>query len=631
MSVGYRLDLSQTRTHRLGVEVEAQRDSLDPLDFVLPQLSPGSPTNSLNHPSRILGVSACDAEGEPAELEKLGPGHFRIHSEISGPLTLRYTIKADEFSHVRSYLSEDLAYINGPSALACVAGRENQPSTVQLTGIPSQSWRISSTLESWPECPNTFLAPTYADIADSNLLAGDFQQVSAQVGETLLQVNQNGRPPWPNLPINGATPEESLQDLTKLYETFMDEFGPFPRQREWGQSPTTSVQGTDKYVVTKHYLHGNGPAAGGYEHYHGQELLLHKRAEPSILRRFDGDGRAHERHIMAHELMHKLMAKFVRHQGIDSADLTHIGCSDGLWLTEGGVEWAAMALQRKSGHFSEGQYVKMLGELFTSYSQAYAQDPSNARDNSLDAHLGNGGYYNKGATTCALLDLELKAASDGKKGMFDVFRQLKDEFGGNGKFWELPDVERICRQLVGDSVQPFFDKYLHDRQPFDFEGILAKVGMTFTPRPDRWAPAELALGGQSLGSDASGQLQLGPALAGNDKPVVLPGLGLTLSSNSKGEVKLVAVRSGSQAESLGLADFTGQTSTRFEPKADEQGRVTEVHLEFSRTHPFTGEKQTPGYDLRPQPASQLLFEDLAEAAPRNRDLRQAWLAGATPK
>ncbi|MBN9418289.1 MAG: hypothetical protein J0I12_22755 [Candidatus Eremiobacteraeota bacterium] len=624
--IRYRLDLSDTKTRQIGVEMQVERRGSEPLDVVMPQLSPGSPTNSLNQPLRLNSFSACDAAGQPVELEKTAAGHWRLQAEAPGPLTLRYRVKADEFSHVRSYLTDKLSYVNGPSALMFVEGREHEPSLIELKNFPSADWKTSSTLESVPGHPELFYASNYDDIADSNVLAGQFQQVSARQGKTLLQINQNGTPPWSGIKVNGATPEESLEDLQQLYATFTKEFGEFPRQRrdDARQLPEALAGQDDKYVVTKHYLHAQGPNAGGYEHYHGHELLLHKAAQAGIERRFDGDGRAHERHIMAHELMHKLMAKFVRHEGIDSADLAHVHCSDGLWLSEGGVEWAAMELQRKSGQMSEGQYVKMLQDQFRGYEAAYAQDPSNARENSFDAHLGNSGFYNKGAVTCALLDLEIKAATGGERGMFDVFRSLKSEFGGQDHFWSVEDVERLALATAGGNqrVSRFFQDYLHDHKPFDFDGILSQVGMQWAERGDRFAAGQLALSGGLLSSDPQGQVDYGPGsgLAPAAGSLALPAFGVTLAQDDKGVLKLAGVSAGGSGAAEGLSAYVGQPARLLE--ADRAA----LKLEVQGSDPFTGQLEKRELEVPARPPSQAFLEELPGASEGAVRLRQAWLS-----
>ena len=625
-AIRYRLDLSDTKTRQIGVEMQVERQGNEPVDFVMPQLSPGSPTNSLNQPARINSLRALDGNGDPLQLEKVEAGHWRVESQTAGPVSLHYRVKADEFSHVRSYLSEKISYINGPSALMFVSDRQQEPGLIELSGFPSQDWKTSSTLENVPGHPELFYASNYDDIADSNLLAGKFQQVSTRLGHTTLQINQNGAPPWTGLKVNGATPEQSLEDLRQLYATFTKEFGEFPRQRRQDARllPAEVQAQDDKYVVTKHYLWGQGPNAGGYEHYHGHELLLHKAAQAGIERRFDGDGRAHERHIMAHELMHKLLAKFVRHEGIDSADLAHVHCSDGLWLSEGGVEWAAMELQRKSGQMTQAQYVKMLQDQFRGYEAAYAQDPSNARENSFDAHLGNNGFYNKGAVTCALLDLELKAATGGEKGMFDVFRQLKTEFGGQNSFWSIEDVERLALSTAGQNSQrvaAFFLDYLHDHKPFDFNGILAQAGMAWTNHGDRFTAGKLQLAGQTLSSDARAQISLETgqttAQAGN---LALPAFGLSLAESDKGELKISAVTAGGAAAEEGASLYVGQAVRLLGADSEK------LNLEVQASDPFTGQAEKRELEIPARPAAQAFLEETPGANAQALALRQAWLS-----
>lgn len=622
----YKLDFSDTRSHTLGVELQFDPAG-QPVDLVMPQMSPGSPTNSLGHPLRISGVQARDARGAALELRKTGAGRWNLEAQASGPVSVHYKVKADEFSHVRSYLSDCLAYVNGPSALMMVDGRQSQAATLELCNFPSQNWKVTSTLEAVPGRPDVIYASSYADLADSNLLAGSFASVSEQVGGTTLQVNQNGVPPWPNLKVNGATPEQSLQDLKGLYSAFTREFGEFPRQRSLHSAPLPAeVEAGDHYTVTKHYLHGKGPNAGGYEHYHGHELLLHAAAEGSILTRFDGDGRAHERHIMAHELMHKLLAKFVRHEEIDSSHLDHVGSCDGLWLSEGGVEWAASALQRSAGQITPEQNRRMLQDQMRAYLTAYAQDPTSARDNSFDAHLGNNGFYIKGAVTTAMLDLQIRAATEGQRGMFDVLRAFKDEFGGSDKMWSLEDAERLALAQVPDHKQAelrsFFDRYLRGHEAFDFSALLAPVGMDLVKLGDGFPEARLNLGGQCLVSDGSGELRCEqPGLDGADREAgraSFPALGLSLSRGGNGELKLSSVAPQGPAAREGLADFLGQVA--------QSATAGDGFLEltFSQKNMFSGAEELVTRRVEAEPPVRYELRAVDETPDRVR-LRGVWL------
>lgn len=638
--IRYELDLSRTKTHQLGVKMTVDAGS-EPLDLVMPRLSPGSPVNSLNQPARLNHLCASDSTGQELKLEKTEAGHWRLAEHAPGPVTVHYNVKADEFSHVRSYLSDRLAYVNGPSALMYVEGREHQPSTVELTGVPDASWQSSSTLARVEGQPHTFYAGCYDDLADTNFLAGQFASVSTEVKGVKLTVNQNGTPPWAGVKVNGATAAESLDDLSKLYTAFLDRFGDFPSERycHHGAVPA-GVQAQDRYVVTKHYLHGATVNAGGYEHYHGHELMLNKSSQAAIERRYAGDGRAYERNIMAHELMHKLLAKFVRHEGIDSADLSQVRSTDGLWLTEGGVEWAGMALQRQAGLTSPQDYLNGLQEQYRRYLADYAADPSSPRDNSFDAHLGNGQYYNKGAVAASLLDLEIRRLTDGEKSFFDVLKAMKEEFGGQRDFFTIDDVERLSARTIGsDALQPFFTNHLRDRQPFDFETLLGRAGLRLSQRTDAWDAAQLT---PQLLCDTEGQLHLGGAGVSPlpEKPTTqLPGLGFAVVKTPDGKLKIGGVTPDGPAAQAGLGDFTGQVPEAFilqvggqdvalplaPGTAAPEGRVESVRLRFKTSDLFTGEAGSRELTIAAGPALRPVLEESDHPSPEQLALRASWL------
>lgn len=651
----YEVDLSRTVAHEVGVRMHVDLPGDEPLDLVMPHLSPGSPTNSLNHEARLSRLSVTDASGRELPLEKLREGGFRVQPR--GPMTVRYTVAADNFSHVRAYLSDQCAYLNGPATLMYVRGHEHDtPAVMQLTGVPDASWGSISTLAAVEGAPHTYYASHYDDLADSNTFAGRLDLASAEVQGTRLVVNQHGTPPW----ANGPTAAESLDDLSRLYTQFLEDVGPFPLERYTVTAPRPSgVEAADKYVVDKHYLHGATAGAGGYEHYHGHELLLHKDARRSIDRLHHGDGRAYERGIMAHELVHKLLAKLVRHDGIDAEDLSDTHRTDGLWLTEGVTDWAGLVLERRAGFLTRDEYVEHLQDMFDRYMSDVSRNPTSPRDDSMDAHSGVGSYYNKGAVAGALLDLEIRHATGGRRCMLDLLRALKVEFGGTGRGHTLDDLERLSVGIAGPSVKRFFEDHLRGREPFDFDRALGYVGYRLAERTSGWTGGSLALpDGSELQTSASGDVAVvaaggaaaavasagwaaagsaGAAAAGGaspaaSEPLELPTFGLTVD----GTWKIVRVSPDGPAARAGLRDFQGEKPVRVAAVVDGQpvegpfpsGRLDALTLTFVKPDMFTGEARETTLTVGAEPVTRTVLEPLPAASPEQLALRALWLSAA---
>jgi predicted metalloprotease with PDZ domain len=482
--VHYRLDLSNTKSRELGVGMTVDLPSSEPLDLVMPHLSPGSPTKSLDHESRIRDLRVTNEAGQKLPFVKQEDGSFRVIRDSKGPVTVNYTVQADEFSHVRNNVTDDFAYISGAGSMMYVKGRDTDLSSlVELKNVPSADWKSLSTLAEVKSMPHAFWANSYQDIADSNIFSGQLNSVSDRFENTELVVNVHGEAPWDEAGVKGVSPEETMQDLKGAFQVLTKNFGHFSLERVKDAAPRPAeVQQNDKYVLNKHYVKNGSGYSGGFEHYHGHELILDSKAGSKINRDFDGDSRTFERGILVHELVHKMLAKFVTHDGIDSEDLSKVGQTDGLWVTEGVTDWTGTVLERQAGMLNFGQYGKILEGFYDRYDRNMAQNPTSPLEDSKEAHSGNSNYYNKGAVAASLLDLEIRHHTGNQKGMFDVIRDLKDEFGGTGRGHTLDDMERLTlKQVQGNEagekrIQEFYDRHLRGREAMDINRSLAHVG-----------------------------------------------------------------------------------------------------------------------------------------------------------
>ncbi len=578
-----------------------------PVEVVMPHLSPGSPTNSLNHDARIRKVLVSGQSGQSLPYQRLKEGGYRIENEARGPVTVHYVADANSFSHVRNHLVEDHAYLNGPAALMFVRGREAEPSVIELTEV-APGWESLASLPRAKDKAHTFFAPTYDDIADTSIFLGELNQASETVEGTRLVVNNHGTPPWPELAVNGASPQESLADLKALYQVFLENFGPFPLERYEHLPPRPpEVEQTDKYVLNKHYIHSGPRSPGGYELYHGHELLLHKASQDSIKKKYHSDGRAYERAIMAHELVHKLLAKLVVHDGIDAHDLAHVHKTDGLWFTEGVTDWAGVQLERQAGLLSQEHYLDHLQGFYRRYQSDLEHNPTSPTDDSLDAHIGISNYYNKGAVAATLLDLEIRQASAGKACFFDVLRDLKEEFGGTGRGHTLDDIERLSQKAAGppgkERIQEFFARHLRGREPFDLNRSLTHVGLELV-EVEKEPATPLDEGG----------------------PLELAQFGLTLKPNQDGRLAVDRVERGGPAYRAGLADFRGQLVQNLDAQ-EALADSTCATFTFETEDRFTGKTVTRTVQLSAEPATETILQSVDQPTPAQLALRRLWLEG----
>lgn len=674
--IKYDVDLSGVKTNQVKVTMTLDMASDKPVDVQLPVVGPGAPDNAMNYAARLTRFGVADQDGNKVPFEKLSNGSWRIHQESmssKGPVKVSYTINADEYDFIRAELNDQHAYMNGAQMFMFVKGHDRDiPAVVQLTNIPNKGWKAISTLRSVVGAKNTYYSPYFQDLADSNIEVGKFKQAKTFVNGTELTVAVHGAPPYQSLARHGVTAEQNLKDFSKIYATFQKEFGPFPAQRYYNAPEIPEgVDKTDRYTIIKHYLKSHGGATG-LEHYHGHELQMESRRHAyRIHRDYNDDPRFYENEVMSHELGHKLDAKFVQHQGIDTSDFSKSQPTDGLWYTEGVTDWIAPFVLRRAGLISPQQYVGMIQTNMNQYRQDYFADPTNAREDSLDAQMGRSGYYNKGGLLGNMLDLEIRHRTGGEKSFADVIREVKSEFGGTGKYHTTEDLQNAAEKVAGSSLKEFFDDYLRGNKPIDFSHYLAYAGYRAAQKEDAWTPSSLSVGGAVLKSDNSGKLTLeAPKDGGKAKKefplTFLPGVGAYIEKKTDGgksSLSVYLLRPDGAGFAAGLHEFGDKPMESLVlkvsvPSGAKHGGVKEMQVELSgkengslpdvlkalesdgkpvevKAVGFkykvddnfrTGATKTKTVWVTPKPLKQDVIEELPEVTPEQKALRAQWLA-----
>ena len=100
---------------------------------------------------------------------------------------------------------------------------------------------------------------------------------------------------------------------------------------------------------------------------------------------------------------------------------------------------------------------------------AYGSDPTALGDYTASTHL-------QGELIGAMLDLEIRHATAGRRSMDDVMRLMLERFSGERGFTGR-DVERVVAEVCGCNVTPFFDAHVRGGQPIRFDDYLRYVGL----------------------------------------------------------------------------------------------------------------------------------------------------------
>jgi predicted metalloprotease with PDZ domain len=95
-------------------------------------------------------------------------------------------------------------------------------------------------------------------------------------------------------------------------------------------------------------------------------------------------------------------------------------------------------------------------------------------------------YYEKGKWVGLLLDLELRQATGGRRGLPDLFRRLWRDFGQRGRGLDADDVRAAAEAIAGRSLGAFFARYIDGTDELPVPAALRRAGVDARARPP-WA------------------------------------------------------------------------------------------------------------------------------------------------
>jgi predicted metalloprotease with PDZ domain len=140
-------------------------------------------------------------------------------------------------------------------------------------------------------------------------------------------------------------------------------------------------------------------------------------------------------------------------------------------------------LRRRSGIDNEAATIADLRSTLDQYLNNPGHDrvsPERSSWTTWDPNTVNGGYnisyYVTGALLGEMMDLYLRNATDGVKGIDDVQRILFDRYAGPiGYTGE--NILNAVNEVCGCDMQPFFGRYVSGHESFDVAPYLAYAGL----------------------------------------------------------------------------------------------------------------------------------------------------------
>jgi predicted metalloprotease with PDZ domain len=415
-----------------------------PVILSLPSWTPGAYEIS-NFARNVSGFSAEEA-GNSLSWDKLDPDTWRISPLGPGEVTVRFDYQADSLDNANTWSRPDFLLFNGTNLFLYPEGRGfGFPATVSVN--TEAAWKIATGMTQTGA--RRFSASNYHDLVDMPFFVGQFDLDSAQISGTWVRFAT-----YPSGSVTGGARIAVWEALKRVIPAEVKVFGEVP----W---------------TTYSVLQIADPSFGG------GSGLEHQNSHVDVL----GPGMLGAPWVMslyAHEIFHAWNVKRLRPSELWPYKYDQEQPTPLLWISEGITDYYADLAEVRGGVINAAGFYSATGDKI---SQVAELPPTALEDASLSTwiHPRDGTeyiYYPKGSLAGFLLDIIIRDASDNRRSLDDVMRELYNaDYKNNRGFTSDEWWSAVSRAANGKSFTDFSKRYVDGREPYPWDALLPLAGM----------------------------------------------------------------------------------------------------------------------------------------------------------
>ncbi len=413
----------------------------------LPAWTPGAYEIS-NFAKWVSGFKAAQ-NGAQLRWDKLDYDTWRVRPSTAGRVTVSFDYGADTLDNAMSWTRPDFVLFNGTNLFMYPEGRTPEfASTVVIRTEPD--FLIATGLAS-AGAQRSYKASSYHELVDMPVFAGRFDLDSATIsGKTVRYAT------YPVGSVAGEVRATAWQQLKRIIPVQVNVFGEAP----WNDY-------TVMQIVDSTYQ-----GASGLEHGSSHVDIL---SPPAV-------GSDFQPSLYAHEIFHAWNVKRLRPADLVPYRYDRPQPTAWLWVSEGITDYYADLAEMRSGVVdAAGFYALTAGKI----GEIGATVPFALEDASLNTwvHPRDGteySYYPKGSLAGLMLDIIIRDASDNKRSLDTVMRELYETTYKKGRGFTHADWWGTVRRAAnGRSFEEFERLYVDGREPYPWDRMFATIGLRF--------------------------------------------------------------------------------------------------------------------------------------------------------
>lgn len=458
-----RLNLNESDSFSLRVEIQSPHLDLDKARFVLPSNVPGC-ISELKTGRLISGLRALDSAGHELTVTRLSLNEFEIYPARS-LRRIEYVMHDSWHYTDPSILMRQLGtsfvrgrhfLINFHAVAGYIEGYESAPYRLEI--IRPDGMYGHSAIELGPAGrTDTAAVASYLALLDNPVMYDREKETGFIVGKTHYHICL-----WSERDVVKVRDiAKVLQAVSEGADAFCGGFNvkDYYFLVHYADPGTNGVRKEDEYGAVEH------SASSVYYFSEGSD-------GPKLLRDLQLTA--------SHELFHLFEPINMKTDMTNKLNLRAKMQTGNLWIYEGFTEYFSLLMQYRRELLTEQEFIT---EIRNKISLASFYEPYSLSEQSERCYLdgnerGYQNFYYKGAVMAMMLDLRIMRLSKGEQTLESVMIDIKNNARAN---YVLKD-ENVITEMVKYSypeVQDFFDKYVKDTLHVDYNEYLSTLGWKY--------------------------------------------------------------------------------------------------------------------------------------------------------
>lgn len=453
--IEYTVFLNAPQTQTFQVAMLVRNVSTPALQVALPVWRQGRYA-VLNPAGTVRSVTASTTSGRPLEIHKTDKTTWKITTEGTPEIVIRYTIYANSLNDRTRHVDDTHAFLSGATVFMYVPDRRSDAVLVRLDA--PANWEIACGLEPAPGDARALLAPDYDVLIDSPIEIGIHERVTFEVDGRRHDIVV-----WGEVPFDSDRLE---RDFSKIIRAEAEIFGTIPY---------------DRYVFLVHLAPG---LSGGTEHLNSTIIQM----PPQVLE----NQYKIVLSLAAHEMFHTWNVKRLRPAALRNVDLARENYTDLLWLCEGTTSYYDELILVRAGLEAPEAYLKTIAEAIYQRRARPGALVQSLAESSFDAWIkfnnpnpddanATVSYYEGGALASLLLDLEIRRRTHNRDSLDTLMRAMYEAFPASGPGFTTEDLLQTVNRITNSSFEEPFQRYISGATDYPFEDLFPVVGLEMVP------------------------------------------------------------------------------------------------------------------------------------------------------